>query len=388
MKLLFDLSATQAENGVLNHGGSEYAKAVFFKLIERSSESVSVFYNHNLALENSVIELIDEYSLKTVASADINSIIDFIKTENINVFYSALIKAEYLPLIAMQSESFKVIITIHGLRSLELPTDKYEWYYCHTLKSKLKFIYKKIFHTYYKNSILDYFRKFLDAAEIITVSDHSKRSLVSFFPEISAQKVTVLYSPLIDYRKESDRNAVIKSTLSPRKYFLVLSGSIWSKNSIRAVKAFDDLISYNKEFKQIKMVITGIEKPFYQPINSGNFLVTGYLNRETLEDLYRNALALVYPTLNEGFGYPPLEAFKYGTPVFASEVGPIPEVCGNAAEYFNPFKIDEVKDSLYNALVNPDLFSETNCNLRINRYKIIRSRQETDLKKLIELLNR
>lgn len=386
MKLLFDLSATQAENGILNHGGSEYAKAVFYKLLETNHRSVSVFYNHNIVLEDKIADLIGKYSLKTVAANDINSIIDYINTESINVFYSALIKEEYVSLIEMQSDSFKVIITIHGLRALELPTDKYEWNYCKGLKSRVKFVYKQFFKTFYKNSIIAYYRNFLAANVIVTVSDHSKRSLLSFFPEISSRQIRVLYSPLIDYSKESNYGLRTNLSLTPRRYFLVLSGAIWTKNSLRAIKAFDKLISTNKEFSHISMLITGVKKPFYKPNNTGNFIYSGYLNRETLEDLYRNALALVYPTLNEGFGYPPLEAFKYGTPVLASGVGPIPEVCGDAAEYFNPFKVDEIKNILFKTLVNTELFSEANCNQRIDRYNIIKSRQENDLNMLVKLL--
>ncbi|MBK7626721.1 MAG: glycosyltransferase [Bacteroidales bacterium] len=254
------------------------------------------------------------------------------------------------------------------------------------MKSKIKFFYKQFFKNGYNKNVLSYYKKFLDASQIITVSDHSKRSLLSFFPEVSSQRIQVLYSPLIYYGKESKSDTIAKLSLAPRKYFLVLSGSIWTKNSIRAVRAFDELISDRHDLAGIKMIITGVSKLIYKIKNQQNFIFTSYLDRDTLEDLYQNALALVYPTLNEGFGYPPLEALKYGVPVLVSEIGPVPEVCGNAAYYFDPHSEDEIKNSLSSAILNPGLFSDKNIQSRISRYTLIKEKQQSDLDKMIKIL--
>ena len=56
--------------------------------------------------------------------------------------------------------------------------------------------------------------------------------------------------------------------------------------------------------------------------------------------------AFVYPSLNEGFGYPPLHAMSVGVPVIASSATSIPEVCGDAACYFNPTSIDDLSSRL------------------------------------------
>jgi glycosyltransferase involved in cell wall biosynthesis len=67
------------------------------------------------------------------------------------------------------------------------------------------------------------------------------------------------------------------------------------------------------------------------------------------EDLclaYNCASAFVYPSLYEGFGLPLLEAMACGTPVVASKTGAIPEVAGDAALYFNPQDLDDIRSSL------------------------------------------
>jgi glycosyltransferase involved in cell wall biosynthesis len=57
---------------------------------------------------------------------------------------------------------------------------------------------------------------------------------------------------------------------------------------------------------------------------------------EELVHLYRSAAAVVFPSLYEGFGLPPLEAMACGCPVAASDATSLPEVCGDGAEYFDP----------------------------------------------------
>ena len=61
-----------------------------------------------------------------------------------------------------------------------------------------------------------------------------------------------------------------------------------------------------------------------------------------LAALYRRAACLVYPSLYEGFGLPPLEAMASGCPVAAADAGAIPEVCGDAAALFDPTDVEAI----------------------------------------------
>lgn len=385
-KILFDLSAAQSSNGIINHGGSEYAKAVFIRLVNSPAAKVTVFFNTGSVLDDEIINLLEKHSIERLEDSNIVTLKNYIIEKNINIFYSALLKGEYKSFIKMQSSGFRVILTIHGLRQLELPADSYEFHYCRTLKSKLKYAYKKLLPLVYKKSILNYYRQFLGASELITVSNHSKGSLQFFFPELEPERIHVFYSPITDYKIIMAPDSIKKLILSRRKYFLLLSGSIWTKNSIRAIKAFDELISCNRCFSEYKMLITGATEAHYKPRNKQNFIFTNYISRISLEELYQNALALVYPSLNEGFGYPPLEAMKYGVPVLASGTGPIPEVCGDAAKYFNPNSETEIGIRLSECISDADLFSQNNILIRQNQYNNIRSKQMIDLENLVNLL--
>jgi glycosyltransferase involved in cell wall biosynthesis len=69
-------------------------------------------------------------------------------------------------------------------------------------------------------------------------------------------------------------------------------------------------------------------------------------NQNLLDTLYSKALALVYPSLYEGFGLPPLEAMARGCPVVCSNAGPMREINGDAVEYFDPTNLEEMSASI------------------------------------------
>lgn len=71
---------------------------------------------------------------------------------------------------------------------------------------------------------------------------------------------------------------------------------------------------------------------------------------ERLATLYRNAAAFIYPSLYEGFGIPPLEAMSAGCPVVCSQTSSIPEVVGDAGEYFDPQQVDSIRSAIERVL--------------------------------------
>jgi glycosyltransferase involved in cell wall biosynthesis len=87
----------------------------------------------------------------------------------------------------------------------------------------------------------------------------------------------------------------------------------------------------------------------------GRVRFTGRVSDDELAALYRGARALVFPSLWEGFGLPPLEAMASGCPVAASRAGAVPEVCGNAALYFDPASVEEMADALARAATDDSL---------------------------------
>ena len=285
------------------------------------------------------------------------------------------------------SNKVKSIITIHGLRSLELTSDKYELKYISGIHQKFKYFYKRFLPLKYEAGLLSTIRgmiKNYNDPTIITVSGYSKRSLKHFMPEIPDNSIHVYYSPISDYTLESNNESfLLRNQLESKKYFLLLSAGIWQKNSYRMLTAFSDLIK-NDLAKGFKFVIIGASEAIRKAFPNLLFIYSDYLERPDLENLLKNAHALVYPSLNEGFGYPPLEAFKYGTGVIASAIGPVMEICGDAALFFNPYSHIEMKMKLVQSINDPSFV--TNTQPRINQYQQIRLRQMSDLDSLVHLI--
>ena len=85
----------------------------------------------------------------------------------------------------------------------------------------------------------------------------------------------------------------------------------------------------------------------------GRVLLIGAVTDVELENWYRNATAFLFPSLAEGFGYPPLEAMQRGVPVIASRAGSLPEVLGDAAMYFDPADPGQVVERLTEVMADP-----------------------------------
>lgn len=90
-------------------------------------------------------------------------------------------------------------------------------------------------------------------------------------------------------------------------------------------------------------------------LNAGTVIRLGYVNDETLHVLYAGAIALVYPSLYEGFGFPILEAMAHGTPVITSNRSAMAEVAGDAALLVNPFNSDDIAQAMARLLQDADL---------------------------------
>lgn len=86
------------------------------------------------------------------------------------------------------------------------------------------------------------------------------------------------------------------------------------------------------------------------------FFVLHGMNDASIDYLYRNAYCVAFPTFNEGFGLPIIEAFQRGTPVLASDIPVLREVGGEFCEYFDPYSAKELKDKLLYWIEQPEAY--------------------------------
>lgn len=374
--ILFDLTAAQGWGTTKQHGGGKYAEIVFEALCKAKAPMVALWDSRRWISEN-LQELCNQYRIKKIDCAK-HELDRVVKDNRITAIYSALPNDEIL-----KYQGCKVIGTLHGLRALEMPLDRLIiWQYPKPFMKKVKFILKSFLpEKMIKRGSLLYYHKFFDneMLRVVTVSNHTKYAIASFFHDIDIEKLNVFYSPSTSYKEDADK------LLDSEKYFLTVSSAREEKNILRAVIAFDKLLSQGC-MKGFKMKLTGIERNIfkYKIKNPNNFEYCGYVSEKDLNSLYANAYALVYPSLTEGFGYPPLEAMRYNVPVLASSFTSIYEICGDAALYFNPFSIDEIKNRMLQML-NEDIYTSYSKRAR-SRYTVVSKRQNEDLKKLVKFI--
>jgi glycosyltransferase involved in cell wall biosynthesis len=124
-----------------------------------------------------------------------------------------------------------------------------------------------------------------------------------------------------------------------REPFILYPARPWlHKNHARLFEAFAALRATRP---QLRLVLTGGGLERLEPLPEGVENL-GVVPSEELASLYRRAACLVYPSLYEGFGLPPLEAMASGCLVAASNVSAVPEVCGDAAVLFDPTDPDAI----------------------------------------------
>ena len=134
-----------------------------------------------------------------------------------------------------------------------------------------------------------------------------------------------------------------------REPFLLYPARRWPhKNHRRLFEAFGRL---RAERPELRLVLTGDGSRTATP---DGVEALGLVSPDALVDLYHRASALVFPSLYEGFGQPPLEAMACGCPVACSNAGALPEVVGDAARLFDPRDPAAIEAAVHDVLDAPD----------------------------------
>lgn len=188
-------------------------------------------------------------------------------------------------------------------------------------------------------------------AEIIAVSQATKKDIVRFL-DIPSYKVHVIPEALpreirlVNEMMSEEMAERIKLEFNLQRPYLLFVGTREPrKNLQRLIEAWRPL---KNEFDLIVVGESGWDNS--EDIQDPNLRFLGKVSDQVLNVLYAEAEAFVYPSLDEGFGLPILEAFYHGTPVITSNVSALIEVAGNAAELVNPEDVADINRGIRDVL--------------------------------------
>ena len=193
------------------------------------------------------------------------------------------------------------------------------------------------------------------ATRILALSEHARHDIISTY-RIPPDLVTAIpiaapthFRPV----KDADELQRVRQTYGINGDYILSVGSIQPrKNLARLLFAYERLRQTRPKSSLPKLVLVGKCAWLYhetlkaiEEIGPG-VILTGYVPEADLPPLYSGALCFVYPSFFEGFGLPPLEAMKCGTPVITGDRTSLPEVVGDAGVLVNPFDIDAIASAI------------------------------------------
>jgi glycosyltransferase involved in cell wall biosynthesis len=280
--------------------------------------------------ENNYTRLIDprvKVTLNSLSESEIHrGISEALLNSNLGIYHSTYYDSTTMRIA--QKRGLKTVVTVYDLIGELFPT-KIAWYRRRSTEQK---------------------RVVKQSDLVISISENTKSDLMDL-NKISSSKVKVVPLGVSDFGDQLDSDIYLE-----KPYILHVGKRQEYKNFIFTVESIARCV----ELSTLNIIAFGGEKPSEEELVAiSNLQMEFRVNflhgdDEFLGYLYKNAFALVYPSLYEGFGIPPLEAMRHYCPVIASTRGSIPEVCGTYAKYFDPTLESSLQSQLKELLEGPD----------------------------------
>jgi glycosyltransferase involved in cell wall biosynthesis len=238
----------------------------------------------------------------------------------------------------------EMIVTIHDLGFYKNPR----------LYHPLEQIYQRLSHSL----------AIKRADKIITISETTRQDIIKYFPK-AKNKIRVIH---LGYKKsefnpikQEDKKVFLDGHDYPDEFLLYIGRLETKKNILNLIRA------YKKTSRKWPLVLAGrpgnygydeIEKICTDSDIKEDILLLGYVSQNNYPKLMASATGFVFPSKFEGFGLPVLEAMASGVPVTCSNISALKEVAGDAALYFDPDNIDDIKNKIEEIFNNPEQRSD------------------------------
>ena len=198
------------------------------------------------------------------------------------------------------------------------------------------------------------------ARAVVAVSEHTRTQLLQYCSFLDPERIITIHNGLHRrWRKVSNQSTLNefrqRHDLQDRRFILHVGNDNWYKNFSSLLQAFASL--EERDLRLVKVgKISDQEQRLIRELKIEERLITfSELTDDDLVLLYNCAEVLVFPSLQEGFGWPPLEAMACGCPVIAGNRPSLPEICGDGAVYVNPERPSEIASAIARLRLQPQL---------------------------------
>ena len=206
------------------------------------------------------------------------------------------------------------------------------------------------------------FRQAVSLADTIICVSSYVRETVLEKSEATPDRVGFIHTRLAARLPEPDPDTLGRLGLDKNGYLFYPANAWAHKNHRMLFTAFGMFRAGNPDSK-LKLVLTGAMNDAMRALQneaglmglSESILFAGFKSEPEFAAILENCLALIFPSLYEGFGMPVLEAMAHGKPVLCSAATSLPEIAGDAALFFDPNKPDDIKNAIERLLNNPEL---------------------------------
>ena len=207
------------------------------------------------------------------------------------------------------------------------------------------------------------------APQIITITEYTRKR-ISHFTRISQSKIKAIHLAPKKMAVAEPVPGYIPSFHIPTSKFILHVGTQEKrKNLVRLIEAFKllhlaghtdySLVLVGQPSPKIDMDDSTAIQETINKLNLKEYVFTpGYASDNDLAYFYKHACMYAFPSINEGFGVPVLEAFHHQLPVIVADNTCLPEVGGDAVLCFDPYNVDEISAKMRSLIENPELRSE------------------------------
>jgi glycosyltransferase involved in cell wall biosynthesis len=227
---------------------------------------------------------------------------------------------------------------------------------------------------------------------LIVNSNYAKKEIVKLLK--LKKKIVVIYLGLErNDPRINNKKFLLNSFNYDEKYILSVISCVRYHNIINMLKAYKNLTNIIRYPLKFVLIMQILDKKYYQEINKfikenfkeNNIIIFSNLKKQELYHFYKNAMAYVFSSYSEVFGFTTLEAMQHKLPIVISRKSALPEINGKAALYFDPDKIIQIQNMLKLCLLNNNVRQKL---IKAGKHNLKRFNLNSSIKKKLTVIEK